>query len=209
MNGDELYDFEGFAACRSGDLNFVADLTVEKSFADGRGGGDVALFGVDFLTANEFVLDFDVFVRVENENAGAVAGAVFRNVGEIEHAEVAHAFFKLADARVDKALALLGVFVLGIFGKVAVGAGDRDFFGKFDVELVLELVDFFLKLLFDLCDRVRHCNPPKRIRAGGKVQLDERPRAGRHYRCGGMRGTRREYSGEGPKTSPAARAIGL
>ncbi len=83
VNGDELYDFESFMAGGRGDLNFIADLPIEKGFADWGGCGDVAFFRVDFLAADEFVFDFDVFIGVENKNAGAVARTIFRNVGEI------------------------------------------------------------------------------------------------------------------------------
>ena len=39
----------------------------------------------------------------------------------------------MADAGVDEALAFLGIFVLGVFGEVAVGAGDCNFLGQVDV----------------------------------------------------------------------------
>jgi hypothetical protein len=55
----------------------------------------------------------------------------------------------MADLEIDVALAFLGVLVLGVFREVAVGAGDSDLFGKLDVELVRELVDFFLELFFN------------------------------------------------------------
>src|SRR5436309_2503362 len=83
VDGDELNDFESFLARGRGDLDFIADLPIEKGFADWRGCGDVAFFRVDFLAADEFVFDLDVLIGVENKNAGAVAGTVFRNVGEI------------------------------------------------------------------------------------------------------------------------------
>src|SRR5579859_8286200 len=74
VNGDELNDFESFSAGRSGDLYFVADLSVQESFADGRSCGDEAFFGVHFFAADEFVFDLDVFIGVEHENAGTVTG---------------------------------------------------------------------------------------------------------------------------------------
>src|SRR5207248_181358 len=41
-------------------------------------------------------------------------------------------------------------------GKVAVRTSDGDFLGKLDIELVGELVDFFLELSFNFCQRIGH-----------------------------------------------------
>ena len=73
MNGDETNNFEILLSRGSGDLNFVANLSVQERPADRRGGGDEPLFGVGFLGANQFVLDLDVFIGVEDEDARAVA----------------------------------------------------------------------------------------------------------------------------------------
>ncbi len=62
----------------------------------------------------------------------------------------------MGDLEVDVALAFLGVFVLGVFGEVAVGAGDGDLLGKLDAELVGELVDFVLELFLNLGEWVGH-----------------------------------------------------
>jgi len=172
---DEFDDFEGFSAGRGRDLDFIADLAVEKSLANRRGCGDEAFFGVNFFAADELVLDLDVFVGIENENSGAVTGTIFGNVGEIQHSEVAHAFFQLADAGVDETLALLCVFVFGVFGEVTVRACDGNFLGEFDVELVVEPINFFLELLLNFRDGVKHCNPPKKSCAGRMVLVDEPP----------------------------------
>jgi hypothetical protein len=56
----------------------------------------------------------------------------------------------MGDLEVDVALAFLGILVLGVFGKVAVGAGDSDLLGKLDAEFVRELVDFILELFLNL-----------------------------------------------------------
>src|SRR5579885_1291775 len=74
VNGDETDDLEFLFAGRRGDLDFVADLAIEESTADGRSGGDKALVGVGFLAADELVFDFDVALSVQNDDAGAVAG---------------------------------------------------------------------------------------------------------------------------------------
>ena len=156
MNGDETHDFKFFFASRRGDLHFIANLTIEKSTADGRSSGDETLFGVGLLAADELVFDLNVALQVKYNYAGTIAGTVLGDVGEVEHAEIAHALFELADFGVDVTLSFLGVLVLGVFGKVAMCACDSDFLGELDVELVLEVVDFLLDLMFDFSNRVSH-----------------------------------------------------
>ena len=138
VNGDEANDFKFLFASGCGNLHFVANLPVEQRAADGRSGGDETLFDVGFFAADELVFDLNVALHVKHNNTRTIAGAVFGYVGEIEHAEITHALFKLADFGVDVALALLGVFVFGVFGEVAVSASNGDLLGEFDVELMLE-----------------------------------------------------------------------
>src|SRR4029077_1621379 len=102
---------------------------------------------------------------VQQAGGGAVAGAILGDVGEVEHTQVAHAFFELADARVHKALAFLGEFVLGVFREVTVGASDGNFLGKVDAEFVLKRGKLFLDFLFNLLQWVRH-GELRPIRAG-------------------------------------------
>src|ERR1700674_1124614 len=132
MNGDEPDDFEFLLSRWSCDLNFIADLAVEQSFSDGGRRGNVAFFGVGFFGADELVLDLHLAMDIEHDDARAVAGTVFWNIAEVEHAEIAQALLELGDAGVDIALALLGELVLGVFGEVAVGAGDGNLLGKLD-----------------------------------------------------------------------------
>jgi hypothetical protein len=56
---------------------------------------------------------------------------------------------ELGEARGDERLALFGVFVLGVFGEVAMGARYFDFFGELVVELVLESGDLVFQLLLN------------------------------------------------------------
>jgi len=156
MNGDEANDFEFFLASGGGNLHFIANLPIQKGAADRRSRGDEALFDIGFFTADELVFHLNIALHVKHNNARAVAGTVFRDVGEIEHAEIAHALFELANFGVDVALAFFGVLVLGVFREVAMGASYRNFLGKLDVKLVLERIDFLLKLSFNLCNRVSH-----------------------------------------------------
>src|SRR5581483_10867781 len=104
--------------------DFVADLAIEERAADGRSCGGEALVGVGFLAADGLVFDFDVALSVQNDDAGAVARTILGNVGEIEHAAIAHALFALADAGVHEALSLFGELVFGVFREIAVSASD-------------------------------------------------------------------------------------
>jgi len=106
--------------------------------------------------AHECVFDFCVALQVQNGESGTVAGAVFRDIAEVQHAEIAHTLLEMADLEVDVALAFLGVLVLGVFREVTVSAGDSDLLGKLDAELVGELVDFVLELFLDLGEWVGH-----------------------------------------------------
>ena len=76
---------------------------------------------------------------------------------------------ELAKTRGNVGLALLGVFVLGVFGKVAVGARDFDFFRKLVVELVLEDGDFVLELLLNFFRKINH------LRRLNTVGMDAEP----------------------------------
>src|SRR5262245_9683211 len=162
VNRAQFDDFEFFRAGRRGNFHFIPNLAVEKRAADGRRRRNMALFDVSFLAAYQAVFDANVALRVNNHNPGAVARTVPGDIAEVQQPEVAQAFFELADARVDETLPLLGVFVLGILGEVAMRPRDRNFLGQLDVQLVFELVDLFLQLLLHLRDRVGHAPSPKR-----------------------------------------------
>ena len=60
------------------------------------------------------------------------------------------------DARIDKTLALLGVFVFGVLGKIAMRARYGNFLGQINVQLMGRVVDFLQQLLFYLGQRVLH-----------------------------------------------------
>ena len=171
VNGDETYDFELLFSGWGGNLDLIANFAIEERFADRRGGGDEAFFGVGLLGAHKAVLDLNVALGIEHDDPRAVARAIPGDVAQIEHAEIAHTLFELGDARVHIALALLSEFVLGVFGEIAVGASDGDLLRKLDAELVLQRGDLVLKLLLDLLQWVGHgyqC-----VRLGGEVRLLE------------------------------------
>lgn len=73
-----------------------------------------------------------------------------RDVFEVDHAELAHAAFELAQAGVDELLALLGGVVFGIFGEVSEGDGLFDFGGELGGEFVFELANLLFELFFDV-----------------------------------------------------------
>src|SRR5882724_7752407 len=172
VNGEKADDFEFFFAGGSEHLNLVADLAVEKRAADGGSGGDHSLLNVGFFRADELIFDFHAFLDVHHHDARAVAGTVFRNIGEVQHAEVTHAFFKVPDFGVYVALALFGVFVLGVLRKVAMRAGDGNFLGEVDVELVLQGINFLLELLFNFGKRVGHSFARQRKRMRNPARPD-------------------------------------
>jgi hypothetical protein len=156
VNGDEANDFKFLLAGWGGNLNFIANFAVEQRLADGRGRGDHSLFDVSLFGAYELVFDFDLALDVQHDDARTVTGTILWDVAEIEHAEIAHALFELADAGVNEALALFGKLVLGVFREVAVGPGDGNFLGQLYAELVLERSDLVLEFLLNVLEWVGH-----------------------------------------------------
>ncbi len=95
VDGGKSNNFEFFLACRGGYLHFVAHFAVKQSPADGRGCGDQALFDVGFFAANQLIFNLCVTLHIQNDQARAITSAVLRNVGQVEHAKVAHALFEV------------------------------------------------------------------------------------------------------------------
>ena len=67
-----------------------------------------------------------------------------------------HALVQLGEPRSHVTLALLGVLVLRVFGKIAMGARNFDFFRQFVVELVLQGGDFVLELFLNFLCKINH-----------------------------------------------------
>src|SRR6267154_971021 len=156
VNGDQTDEFKLFLARRGDNFDFVANLAVEQGLADGRSCGDKAFLGVGFLAAHQGVVNLFIALQIQHRETRAVAGAVLRNIGEVQHAEIAHALLEMGDLEVDVALAFLGELVLGVFREVAMRASNGNLFGKFDAELVRKLVDFVLELFLNLGEWVGH-----------------------------------------------------
>jgi hypothetical protein len=95
-------------------------------------------------------------VHVEETHGRAVRGAVAREIIEIEHGDFSHALMQLAEPRGNEGLALLGVFVLCVFGQIAVSASLHELFGQLVVEFVFELGDFVLQFFLELFANVSH-----------------------------------------------------
>ena len=155
VDGGQFEDFELALAIGRNHGRHIAYLFAHQRLAYGRGGGDEALAHVRLFAGDQLVLDFLIFRGVVNEDRGAEGGAVAWNVGEIDEGEFRHAFLKLAEARVDEVLALLGHVVLGVLAEVAHSHCLFNFGGQFMGELVFELFDLFQQLGFDV---FRHCS---------------------------------------------------
>src|SRR5580700_792155 len=146
----QLQNFQLAFAIRRDHGGHIADLLANNGFADGRGGGDQALADVRLFAGDELVLDFLIFRDVVDQHGRAEGGAVARDVGQVDEGEFGHAFFELAEARVDEVLALLGHVVLGVLAEIAHSHGLLDFRGKFVGELVFEQLDFFEQLFLNM-----------------------------------------------------------
>ncbi len=154
VDGGEFEDFEFALAVGGDDGGGVADLFAEEGAADGGGGGDEAFGDVGLFAGDEFVGELLVLGGVEDDDGGAEADFVAGDVVEVDHGELAHALFELAEARVDEDLALLGHVVFGVFGEVAEGDGFFDLRGEFGGELVFESFDLIFEGLFDVFHEV-------------------------------------------------------
>ena len=130
VDGGQLQDLELALAVGGDDGGGVADLLAEQRAADGRGGGDEALGDVGLFAGDELVGDLLVLAGVEDDDRGAEADLVVRNVREVDHGELAHALLQLAEAGVDEHLALLGHVVFGVFAEVAKGDSLLDLGGQ-------------------------------------------------------------------------------
>ncbi len=73
-----------------------------------------------------------------------------RDLVEVDEGERGHAAVKLADARLQEALALLGRLVLRVLPQVAVLPGLQDLLGELHLQLVVERLDLLLEPLLDL-----------------------------------------------------------
>jgi len=104
----------------------------------------------DFFAGDEFVGDVLFLGAVEDDDGGTKADFVAGDVVEVDHGELAHALFELAEAGVDELLALLGGVVLGVFGEVTEGDGLLDLRGEFGGELVFEGFDLLFEGFFDV-----------------------------------------------------------
>ncbi len=164
VDGCELEHFE-FALAVGGDHGGdVADFLADEAAADGRRGGDETLGDVGFFTGDELVGDVFTLGLVMHLYGGAEANLVAWDVFEVDHGELAHALFELAEAGVDELLALLGHVVFGVFGEVTERYGFFDLRGEFGGELVLEGADLFVERFFDVLHGVGSL--PVRLVAG-------------------------------------------
>jgi len=142
MNCRKTRDLKFLSARRGLDFYFIAHFFAKQRAANGRRSGNHAFGDVRFFRSDELVFGFLGLAEFKEAHGGAVGGAIVRKIVEVEHGNFRHAAMQLAESRGDEGLALLGVFVLGIFGEVAVGAGLHELFGELIVKFMFELRDF-------------------------------------------------------------------
>ena len=150
VDGGEFEDFEFTLAVGGDHGGGVSDFFAEEGSANGGGGGDEALGDVGFFAGDELVGDVLFLGGVEDDDGGAKADFVAGDVVEVDHGELAHALFELAEAGVDELLALFGGVILGVFGEIAEGDGFLDLGGEFGGELVFEGFDLLFEGFFDV-----------------------------------------------------------
>ena len=95
----------------------------------------------DSSDGDELVLELLVLGGVEDADGGAEGDPVMGDVGEVHQGELGHALLELAEARVDKLLALLGHVVLGVFAEVAERRSLLDLLRELVSKLMLEVPD--------------------------------------------------------------------
>ncbi len=69
-----------------------------------------------------------------------------RELGHVDHRNLAQPAVQLVQPGVDEPLPFLGGVIFRVFLQIAVGPGLEDLAGKFDAELDFERRDFFLEL---------------------------------------------------------------
>jgi hypothetical protein len=156
MNCRKTRDLKFFSAGRGLDFHFIAHFFAEQRAANGRRSGNHAFGDIRFFRCNQLVFGFLGLAEFQEAHGGTVGGTIVRKIVEVEHGNFRHAAMQLAESRGDEGLALLGVFVLGIFGEVAVGAGLHELFGELIVKFMFELRDFSLQLPFEFFADVYH-----------------------------------------------------
>ena len=149
----ELENLQLFDAAGTDDLDFVAHLLIEQRAADRRGGGNLAVGGVGFLAGDQVIGDLFVAFGIEHHHGGAEPHLIVRNLGEIHHGHFGQALLQLADAGIEKTLAIFGRVVLGILAEVAVCARLQDLLGQLDQILVFEHGNFILEFFLNIGHR--------------------------------------------------------
>lgn len=144
MNCRKTRDLKFFSARRGLDFHFIAHFFAEQRTANGRRSGNHAFGDICFFRSDQLVFRFLGLAEFKEAHGRTVGGAVVWKVVEVEHGNFRHAAMQLAETRGNEGLALLGVFVLSVFGEVAVGAGLHELLGEFVMKFMLELGDFSL-----------------------------------------------------------------
>src|SRR6266545_1124027 len=150
VDRDQAQDLVFLRSRRHAHLDHVALLVVEEAFADRGRRRDATLHGIGLFRGHEVVGDVVSARRVLELHGRAEADLAPRDLVEVDEGERGQPPVKLADARLQEGLALLGRLVLGVLAQVAVLAGALDLLGELDLELVVEPADLLFQPLLDV-----------------------------------------------------------
>ncbi len=108
---------------------------------------------------------FHLFIlcAVEDGHGRAQANLILGDIVHVDQRQVGESLAKLADARLQVLLALLGRVIFGVLAEVPQRYGLLELSGDIEGQLMLERVQFFSQLFFNLfCHRFGHYNAPTR-----------------------------------------------
>src|SRR5258705_9412799 len=145
MDGGELDYFHLAHAARNRDAYGIAHLLIQEAAADRRDRGNQTVGNIHIFTGHQFVTYFFVFVDVQHYYDRSQPDAVMRDLGHVDHRDVAQAGVQLSQAGVDERLTLLGRMILSVFTEIPVGPRFQNLPRKLDPELVFEHRDLVLE----------------------------------------------------------------
>src|SRR5262249_23301619 len=135
---DQLDDLVGALPARRLHHHLVSHGLVEECPTDGRGEGDPSV-GRVYLFGEDDLVDGRLAVVVLDRHATPVRDHVARDGGDVVHRELAHPALELRDARAHEVLPVLGGFVLGVLGQIAVRPSRLELLRQLERELVLQV----------------------------------------------------------------------
>ena len=130
---------------------------VQQAPADGGGRRNPALLNVRLFGRNQLVGDFDVLLKVIEDNGGSIGGPVPGYPVEVDHGHVGQSLAELSQFGVEDLLPLLGRLVFGIFAQVAQRNGFLQLFRELLGQLVLYHANFFFQFPLDVNGHGSRC----------------------------------------------------